>query len=101
VPRLHDQYETRNTHYHSVDRPISGGASTSYAWWVAGNFVNRARVQTPGRLPTDTAPPVPSTGNQVLCLTCHKAHGSTVKGSMLDVGSPTDPTSLCNQCHNQ
>jgi predicted CXXCH cytochrome family protein len=97
----HDQYETKNTHAHSVDRPISGGTTTSYGWWVAGAFLNRARVQTPGRLPGDTRPAVPSAGNQVFCLTCHKAHGSTIKGSILDLGVATDPASLCNQCHNQ
>ncbi len=97
----HNNYDSSNTHFHSYDKPIFGGTGTDYAWWSTGTFPSRARVQTPNYQPGSLQPAVPSQDNRVFCLSCHKAHGSTIKGSMLDVGDPLDATSLCNQCHNQ
>ena len=97
----HNNFDTLNTYFHSYDRPIYGGVGTDYAWWSTGVFPSRAPVQTPSYLAGSPTPAVPSQDNRVTCLSCHKAHGSTFKGSMLDVGDPLDATSLCNQCHNK
>ncbi len=97
----HSGFDTQNAHFHSYDKPIFGGANTDYAWWSTGAFPSRAPVQAPTYRAGSLTPAVPATDNRVTCLSCHKAHGSTIKGSMLDVGDPLDAKSLCNQCHNK
>lgn len=94
----HDTYEAQSSH--PWDRPIYGSWATDYAWWSTGTFNPRAPVQSPLYVATDTAPAVPSQDDEVFCLSCHKAHGSTLYKATLDFGDSSDPTSLCNQCHN-
>lgn len=96
----HNRYaETPNAH--PYDRFIFGSDLSDYEWWSTGGFSPRAPVQTPTFDPAVTLDPVPSHDNQVFCLSCHKAHGSTFRGATRDLGDPADPTSLCNQCHNK
>jgi predicted CXXCH cytochrome family protein len=96
----HNQYDA-TPNWHPYDASIWGSALADYEWWATGEFSPRARVQNPGFVPGGSEPAVPSHDDQVYCLTCHKAHGSTNPRMMLDVGDPSDSTSLCNQCHNK
>jgi predicted CXXCH cytochrome family protein len=81
------------THSHPYDRPISGSFFASYTTWssVVG-------VRVPVQSPTD--PAVPSTDDQVFCLSCHKAHG-TGNPYLLRFVDEMSLDSTCIQCHDQ
>jgi predicted CXXCH cytochrome family protein len=78
---------------HPVDRPIFGAPWASFTTWTS---VTLPRV--PVHSPTDNA--IPSTDDQVMCLSCHKAHGSA-NPSTLIYADNTSMTSTCEECHNQ
>jgi len=79
--------------HHSVDKPIWGSPSSDYTRWTA---VTLPRV--PVQSPTDDA--IPSTDDQVTCLSCHKAHGSD-NGKTLIYADDTTIDSTCEECHDQ
>ncbi len=78
---------------HPQDAQISGSPDADYAWWQ-GTVAGRVRVQTPN----DDV--VPSTDDQVFCLSCHKAHGSSARAALV-FGDGVTLRSTCQQCHNQ
>lgn len=80
------------------------GESTEVTGGTAG--VPRLRFQvysSSGVTDWGTARTV-ATNNEVMCGTCHLAHGGKYKAGLvwpqLDSGSPTDKDSGCQQCHN-
>lgn len=78
---------------HTVDKPMFGSTSASYAAWVA---VTLPRV--PVLSPADDN--IPSEDDQVTCLSCHKAHGSANPNTLIYADSST-LDSTCQECHNQ
>jgi hypothetical protein len=107
----------RVENHHLVDVPINGPTyPTDPTHWTAGTGsgfgvatgdeiegVPRLRFQVPGASDFASAKQV-SSGNQVLCASCHLAHGGKhLKGLVwphLDAGNPADVNSGCQQCHN-
>lgn len=78
---------------HSDDRPIFGTPNASYSAWLA---VTLPRV--PVHSPADNT--VPSTDDRVMCLSCHKAHGSQNPNALLYAdGATLDST--CQECHGE
>lgn len=77
---------------HPVDKPIWNATQASYATWLS--------VVLP-RVPVHSASAtIPSQDNQVMCLSCHKAHGSTnYQATLAPDGVTLD--SACEECHNQ
>lgn len=78
---------------HPQDLMINGKTHADYSHW-SGTISNRIKVQSPN----DTN--VPSTDDQVFCLSCHKAHGSSKKNSLI-YANGNSMLSTCQQCHNQ
>lgn len=78
---------------HPQDQTISAGGHVDYGAW-SGTVANRVPVQSPN----DDV--VPSTDDQVFCLSCHKAHGSANRAAMFFSDGAT-LTSTCQQCHNK
>jgi predicted CXXCH cytochrome family protein len=78
---------------HPQDLTISGRNHADYTHW-SGIISNRVEVESP----YDTI--VPSTDDEVFCLSCHKAHGSAYKSSLI-YADETRMLSTCQQCHNQ
>lgn len=107
----------RVENHHLVDVPINGaGYPTDPAHWSAGTGsgfgsatgdavegVPRLRFQASGATDFASSRAV-FPANQVLCATCHLAHGGRhLKGLVWpykDSGSPVDRDSGCQQCHN-
>jgi predicted CXXCH cytochrome family protein len=88
----HDRYE----HYH-VDVTVGDDATVSSIWANAplsstGQPLPRLRVQTP------IVATVPDPSNQLFCLSCHRAHGSSAPHGVI-YPDPADANSLCAQCH--
>lgn len=79
---------------HPWDRPIFGAASADWAAW-SGAIANRVPVQNALGL----AVPMPSEGDQVFCLSCHKAHGSPNPATLIHADGIA-LSSTCQQCHN-
>lgn len=77
---------------HPVDVQI-WGSTAIYANWAA---VSLPRV--PVNSPTDDV--IPSHDDQVTCLSCHKAHGSTNPHGLIYADGVT-LDSTCQECHNQ
>lgn len=77
---------------HPQEQTISTGTNVDYAYW-SGSVPNRVPVQTPN----DDV--VPSSDDQVFCLSCHKAHGSSRKAATIFADGAT-LNSTCQQCHN-
>lgn len=69
---------------------------TDFIHWSDSIITNRVPVQN---LTPDTTP-TPGTGDQVFCLSCHKAHGSTHDAALVYADGET-LSSTCQQCHNQ
>jgi hypothetical protein len=86
----HNRYDATTSH--PTDRTVSGATFADYGFW-SGNRQNRVRVQNP------LDPNTPSQDDQVFCLTCHKAHGSS-KPDALIYADGVIIDSTCNQCHN-
>jgi predicted CXXCH cytochrome family protein len=78
---------------HPVDRAIWNAPNASYAKW-SGSITNRVRVESP----VDDV--IPSTDDRVVCISCHKGHGSSEENALvsadLAIAGP-----LCEQCHTQ
>lgn len=74
------------------DRPIFGTALASYTRWAA---VTLPRV--PVHSPADDD--VPSTDDRVMCLSCHKAHGSQNPKTLIYADGVT-LDSTCQECHD-
>jgi predicted CXXCH cytochrome family protein len=78
---------------HPIDKSIWGSPFASYATWAS---VSLPRV--PVHSPADNA--IPSNDDQVICLSCHKAHGGNNPSTLIYAdGSTIDST--CGECHNQ
>ena len=78
---------------HPADKSIWGSALASYATWSS---VQQPRV--PVHSPSDDV--VPSNDDQVMCLSCHKAHGGG-NPTMLIYADGVTLESTCAECHNQ
>lgn len=78
---------------HPDDKPIFGTWKASYTRWVA---VTLPRV--PVHSPTDDT--IPSTDDRVMCLSCHKAHGSHNARTLIYADGVT-LDSTCQECHDQ
>ncbi|HXH40472.1 MAG TPA: cytochrome c3 family protein [Thermoanaerobaculia bacterium] len=78
---------------HSVDRPMWGSANASYTAWSS---VTNPRV--PVSSPTDDT--IPSHDDQVMCLSCHKAHASNNRKALIYADGAT-LESTCQECHDQ
>jgi len=79
---------------HPWDRPIFGAASADFAAW-SGTIPDRVAVQNAAGL---GATP-PDAGDQVFCLSCHKAHGSPNPATLVYAGGAA-LSDTCQQCHN-
>jgi hypothetical protein len=79
--------------HHSVDRAIWGATFADYATWTS---VTLPRL--PVESPADKL--VPSSDDRVICISCHKAHGSTnPKSTIYPDGATLE--SACQECHDQ
>ena len=78
---------------HPQDQTISGSRHADYAGW-SSTIVNRVPVLSPN----DDS--IPSTDDQIFCLSCHKAHGSANRAALFFSDGAT-LTSTCQQCHNK
>lgn len=107
----------RTENHHLVDVPINGsGFPTDPAHWLSGTGtgfgattgdgtegVPRLRFQVAGA--TDyISSKVAATNNQIMCGTCHFAHGGSYRNGLIwpyrESSSPPDKESGCDQCHN-
>ena len=78
---------------HPNDKSIWGSALASYTTWTS---VTLPRV--PVHSPVDNV--IPTNDDQVMCLSCHKAHGGNNPSTLIYAdGSSIDST--CGECHNQ
>jgi predicted CXXCH cytochrome family protein len=77
---------------HPWDRPIFGSALADWAAW-SGTITNRAAVENGAGAAS------PDVGDQVFCLSCHKAHGSPNSAALVHADGAT-LSSTCQQCHN-
>ena len=78
---------------HPVDTAIWGATWADYPTWSS---VTLPRV--PVHNPSDNV--IPSHDDQVVCLSCHKAHGSANPGATIFADDAT-LDSTCQECHNQ
>lgn len=78
---------------HPADRPLWGAVLANYSAWTATTL-----PRVPVHSPTDNT--VPSQDDQVMCLSCHKAHGSTNPSATIHADGNT-LASTCQECHNQ
>lgn len=78
--------------HHSVDKPLWASTVADYTTW-AGVSLPRVPVHSP----SDNT--VPSSDDQVMCLSCHKAHGSD-HDHLLIYADGTTQNSTCGECHN-
>lgn len=78
---------------HPDDKAIFGSTVASYARWTS---VSLPRV--PIDSPSDDV--IPSTDDRVICLSCHKAHGSQNYRTLIHADTLT-LDSTCQECHDQ
>jgi predicted CXXCH cytochrome family protein len=78
---------------HPVDRTIWSAAGASYTRWSSG-ISGRVRAGSP----SDNI--IPSTDDRVICVSCHKAHGSNEPNSLIDADT-TLQGRVCAQCHTE
>lgn len=78
---------------HPQDLTISGKSHADYTHWN-GIINNRVEVESPDDMI------VPSTDDEVFCLSCHKAHGSANESALI-YADDARMLSTCQQCHNQ
>jgi predicted CXXCH cytochrome family protein len=95
----HDAYATGTAH--PSDLTLSGYSEIFTRWTTAprsaaGAPLPRLRVQNPDAI--QPVPASPSSDDQVFCLTCHKAHGSSAPRALI-YPDPGDSSSSCSQCH--
>jgi len=76
---------------HPWDRALFNSTADFAAW----------RALTAPRVPVQNAAglPAPDEGDQVFCLSCHKAHGSPNDAALIHADGATR-LSTCQQCHN-
>lgn len=77
---------------HPWDLPLFGSAKADYGAW-SGPVPNRVPVQNAAGVAA------PNEGDQVFCLSCHKAHGSPNEATLIYADGVTR-SSTCQQCHN-
>ncbi len=77
---------------HPQDLTINGTSHADYNYW-SGDISNRVEVESPSET-------IPGLDNEVFCLSCHKAHGSAYKSSLI-YADENRMLSTCQQCHNQ
>ncbi|HEX4817700.1 MAG TPA: cytochrome c3 family protein [Nonomuraea sp.] len=78
---------------HPQDTALSQARHVDYTYWL-GPVENRMRVQSP------TDDDIPSADDQVFCLSCHRAHGSTNRAALIFADGSTRG-STCAQCHDK
>jgi hypothetical protein len=78
---------------HPVNRTIWGSVMADYTRW-SGSIQNRVRSGNP----IDDV--VPSNDDQVICLSCHKAHGNDQPDGLIYADGQT-LDSTCGECHSQ
>lgn len=78
---------------HPDDRPLWGSAMASYTRWTSTTL-----PRVPVHSPSDNI--VPSTDDRVMCLSCHKAHGSANEKTLIHADGLT-LDSTCQECHDQ
>ncbi len=106
-----------NRRHHLMNVPISGpGYPTDPGHWMAGSGsgfgtstgddvegIPRLRFQVPTAVDYPSSQVV-AADNEVMCETCHLAHGSAYEHGLVwpneGPGSPADRDSGCQQCHN-
>jgi hypothetical protein len=84
--------QPEGSHYPD-EKPIFGSFKASYTRWTA---VTLPRV--PVLSPFDDV--IPSTDDRVVCLSCHKAHGSPHSKTLIYADGLT-LDSTCQECHDQ
>jgi len=95
-PNFHGANETNSPGprlRHPQDVSVYGKAHADYTRW-SRTITNRVKVESSN----DTI--VPGADDKVFCLSCHKAHGSANKSSLI-YADGTRMLSTCQQCHNQ
>jgi predicted CXXCH cytochrome family protein len=75
------------------DATLGGSPSVDVAAWL-GAIDARVRVERPA------GDDRPSPGDRVMCLTCHRAHGSENRAALIFADGHT-LTSTCQQCHDE
>lgn len=78
---------------HPDEKPMFGSISASYARWTA-TLLPRVPVHSP----TDNI--IPSPDDKVICLSCHKAHGTQHTSSLIWADN-LSLDSTCEECHDQ
>lgn len=78
---------------HPDNVTIWGAVAADYSNWTSTTL-----PRVPVHSPSDDA--IPSTDDQVMCLSCHKAHGSPNSGTLIFADGLT-LDSTCQECHNQ
>ena len=112
---------TPSTRYHhvadvSINSYATGTFATDSAHWAAGTGagfgtltgdstegIPRLRFQAAGATDFSSSQTV-AAGNQVMCMTCHFAHGGPYEYGLVwpyKEGSTADTNSGCKQCHSQ
>lgn len=95
-------------HNNLTDAHSAGGDSPPHPWdrpmfaspesWAAWSAPVSSRV--PAQNAAGLGAPVPDAGDQVFCLSCHKAHGSPNASTLIHADALT-LSSTCLQCHDQ
>lgn len=76
---------------HAINKALWNAPGANYAYW-SGVIAERVRVESP----SDNS--IPSTDDRVICVSCHKAHGSGENDAVVHADmSATGP--ICQQCH--
>lgn len=78
---------------HPDERPLWGSLIASYTRWTSTTL-----PRVPVHSPSDNV--VPSTDDRVMCLSCHKAHGSANDHTLIYADGLT-LDSTCQECHDQ
>lgn len=78
---------------HPQDRQIYGSYGADYSHW-SGVIGNRVEVENP----LDDV--VPSSDDEIFCLSCHKGHGSSFPSALIHADGSAK-LSTCQQCHFQ
>lgn len=80
------------------------GESTEVTGGTVGVPRLRFQVYSSASMDTYSEARTVATNNEVMCATCHLAHGGKYKAGLVwpqvDLGSPTDKDAGCQQCHN-
>jgi hypothetical protein len=93
-------YSTDPSHW------VSGPAGTGFGDGITGNStegIPRLRFQVAGATDVSSSQAV-SAENQVMCMTCHFAHGGPYKAGLVWPyleSNTADTNSGCQQCHNK